>query len=66
MWIRSNEFLGKVHGSVQSSISKRQFGGQNCGWMGERSVPMTSQSGYSSAKSLRGSDEKHGQSEGVV
>lgn len=61
MWTRSNEFLGKVQDSVQSSISKRQFGGQNCGWMGERSVPMTSQSGCSSAKSLVIPEEKHGQ-----
>lgn len=31
---------------------KRRFGGTQLGWMGERSVPITSQLGYSSAKSL--------------
>jgi hypothetical protein len=41
-----------VHSNCASSISNLQFGGTNVGWIGERSVPMTSADGNSSAKSL--------------
>ena len=41
-----------VHSRLQSSISNFTFGGTQVGWIGETSVPMTSVSGNSSAKSL--------------
>lgn len=43
---------GNVHGAVTSSISKRQLGGAKVGWMGERSIPVTSAAGCSSAMSM--------------
>ena len=47
------EFGSNVQGRVQSSISNFRFGGTQEGWIGETSVPMTSQFGYASAKSLQ-------------
>lgn len=52
MWIKSKSLSGQLHVFVASSSSNLTFGGTQLGWMGERSVPMTSASGYSSAKSL--------------
>ena len=52
MWIRSKWLSGNVQSKQQSSISNLQFGGRNSGWIGERSMPVTSAAGYSSARSL--------------
>ena len=52
IWTKSNLSSGYCHVSLISSTTKRQLGGTDAGWMGERSMPITSADGYSSAKSL--------------
>jgi hypothetical protein len=49
--IKSNG-SGNVHGSSRSSISNFKFGGIKDGWIGLRSMPITCDSGCSSAKSM--------------
>lgn len=50
--MKSKEFGAYVHSEHASSISNLQFGATNKGWIGDKSVPMTSADGNSSAKSL--------------
>lgn len=52
MLMKSKVEGGYVQGDVTSSISNLQFGGQNVGWMGDRSMPVTSAPGCSSAISM--------------
>ncbi|KAK5134381.1 hypothetical protein LTR08_006561 [Meristemomyces frigidus] len=47
----SNQRTG-LHSSVQSSVTKWQFGATHVGWMGEMSVPVTFAEGNWSAKSM--------------
>lgn len=50
MWMKSKD-LESVQSASASSTRNLQFGGTHEGCMGLRSVPTTSDSGYSSAKS---------------
>lgn len=55
MCTKSKEAGWKVHGvRLKSSISKRRLPGTQDGWVGDMSVPITSQCGKASAKSLDG------------
>ena len=50
--MKSKVLSGQVHSRLQSSSSNRTLGGNQEGWIGVMSVPSTSASGNSSAKSL--------------
>jgi len=50
--MKSNELSSNVHGSSQLSSSNLTLGGTQLGWIGDKSVPVTSAEGNSSPKSL--------------